>query len=444
LKGALGKLWLPALLVAICAWLALEKAGLGDYRIDAGTAVDALARGDLSTYFSWHPVMGPLGTLYQTPWSLLGGSEMGRYQWASFGCLLALAGLGTYLAAGPRRRGGATPARTAIAVLCVLNPLTVGALAVGHPEELLTTALALGAIVAACERRTWTAAVLLGLAVATKQWAVIAIFPVLMVLPARRVRTAAVAAGVVAVLNLPYALADPGALMSTQSGAAHGGRIPSIWSFWYAASTSGTRHLAGLGSTTVHEVPTLMQPLTHPLIAVLTLAVPLALWAWRGRWQIDPGDAIALFALVALLRCLLDPNDNLYYHASLLISLIAWDAVAPTGRLPLRSLAGTALALLFWNWSHHLGDLAAFNAAYLVVMVGAAVLIAAPLSRGGRSARTRGGRPPSRSPAPGRGGGRAAYRFARGAGGHAPLAARATRASRRGDLPRPRRASGWR
>jgi hypothetical protein len=112
--------------------------------------------------------------------------------------------------------------------------------------------------------------------------------------------------------------------------------------------------------------------LTHPLVVATFLIVPLAVWAWRGRFGIDPERAIALLALLALLRCALDPVDNLYYHAPLLLSLLAWDAVRPLGRLPLRGLCGAAFVLLFSRWSNNLGDLQAFNLAY----VGAGALIA--------------------------------------------------------------------
>lgn len=385
MRRAARTIWLPAALVAVCAWLAIEATAPGDYKIDAGTAVDALTRGDLSKYFSWHPMMGPLGTLFQAPWSLLGAGELGRERWAAFGCLLVLAALAWYLAEVARRRGVGSAARALIAFLCVCNPITFEALQMGHPEELLTAGLAVGAVVAACEKRTVSAAVLLGLAVATKQWAVIAIFPVLMALPARRVWTAAVAAAIAAVLYLPYVIADLGAVTTTNGAVAGGTQISSIWSLWYAASELSVRHLAHLGPHTVHAVPAPIEPFTHLLIIGLVVALPLGLWAWRGRWPVlRAGEAVALFALPALLRCTLDPNDNLYYHLAFLIALIAWDAVAPASKLPLRTLAGVAVALLFWRWERHLGDWAVFNAVYLAVAVGVALMVGATLFRRGR------------------------------------------------------------
>ena len=82
--------------------------------------------------------------------------------------------------------------------LCVANPVTLRALEIGHPEELLCAAFAIGAVLAASDRRTVLAAVLLGLAIASKAWAVLAIGPVLLALPGRRVLALAIAGTVTA------------------------------------------------------------------------------------------------------------------------------------------------------------------------------------------------------------------------------------------------------
>ena len=65
---------------------------------------------------------------------------------------------------------------------------------------------------------------------------------------------------------------------------------------------------------------------------------------------------MTMLAILALLRCALDPVDNAYYHLPLLLALLGWDAL-DAGRLPLRSLAGTSIALLFVAWSHNLSDI---------------------------------------------------------------------------------------
>jgi hypothetical protein len=373
-------LLLPGLLVGACFWLALTNTSTGDWDGDAAPAVRALAHWHLSDYLHAAPVMGPFSTVVQAPFWLLGGAGLAGFQWACLGCLLAAAALGWYLAALAGRRGAGPLFQLVLALLCVANPLTVEALRSGHPEEILTAALAVGAVATAAEGRPIPAGLLLGLAVASKQWAVLAIFPVLMALPRARLRCAAIGAAVLAALSLPALIVAPSAFFETQGNAASGGRLATIWSAWYPTAQDTVRQLPGGLSASVHELPTAVQAITHSLIVALVVLVPLAVWAWRGRFRLGGGEAMALLALLALLRCALDPVDNLYYHAPLLLALLGWDALSP-GRLPLRGLAGAALALLFWRWSQQLGDLALFNAAYLAVILAAALAIGATLVR---------------------------------------------------------------
>src|SRR4029077_4888166 len=94
--------------------------------------------------------------------------------------------------------------------------------------------------------------------------------------------------------------------------------------------------------------------------------------------------------LLALLRCVLDPVDNLYYHLPLLLALLGWDALAARG-LPLRGLVGAAVALFFLKVSPELASLYVFNAAYLAVVCSAGVAIALSLfSRDGIAGRSYG------------------------------------------------------
>jgi hypothetical protein len=283
----------------------------------------------------------------------------------------------------PRGCSGSALSQTLIAGICLVNPLTFEALRNGHPEEILTTALAVAAVAVASEGKGRRAAILLGLAIASKQWAVIAILPVLMALPARRVRMGLVAVAIFLVLTLPGFLASPSSFREVHDKAASTGRVVTPWSIWYPAADVKTEEYR-VDSTTltaqVHEAPPLIGSLAHPLIVLLALGLPLALTLRRRGFGLSGPDAMALLALLALLRCALDPVDNLYYHLPLLLALFGWDALAPRG-LPVRGLGGAALALFFWAWSRNLTDLQAFNAAYVMVMVTACALIATSLFR---------------------------------------------------------------
>jgi hypothetical protein len=380
-RGAIAKLWFPAVLATVAAWLAFDHAALGDYPSDSASAVEALAHGHLHAYLHAQPIMGPLATAFEAPFSRLGTSAFGSYEWACLGCLLVAACLGWYLADVARRRGASPAARALVGLLCLVNPLTLEAIQTGHPEEILTAALAIGAVILAIDRRELPAAICLGLAVASKQWAVLAIFPVLMALPARRLRACFVAAAVAAALYLPGLLLAPGAFVEIQRHAASGGRLATIWSVWFPLSPPTPRTLANLGTINmVHEQPQVVRNLTHFMVVASMVVVPVVLWLKRGHFRLDGAEPLALLALLALLRCCLDPVDNLYYHLPLLLALVAWDAV-DEGRLPLRGLLGAGVALLFWHWSRELGSLALFNAAYLVVAFGVAGAISLSLLR---------------------------------------------------------------
>jgi len=372
--------WVPFVLVgAAAAWLASTITATGEWDGDSWPKVHALTQGNFTEFFRAESMMGPFASVVQAPFAALsGGGALIAYRWSAFACLLAAGLLGLYLAHLARRRGVPTLGQALIAGLCLFNPLTIGALDKGHPEELLTAALAVAAIATASEGHRYRTAVLLGLAIASKQWAVIAILPVLMALPSSRIRVALIAGAIVAVLTLPALIAAPESFSEVHGAAASTGRVVTPWSVWYpAAEVTPEHHQVGSTSFTaeVHEAPPLAGSLSHPLIVFLALGLPVALALRRGGFRLSGPDAMGLLALLALLRCALDPVDNFYYHVPLLLALLGWDAL-DAWRLPLRGLAGTAIALLFWEWSHNLSDIQVFNFAYVTVAVAAAVIIA--------------------------------------------------------------------
>jgi hypothetical protein len=377
---------LPLLAVAaLSGWIALGISELGDYDSDAGPAIAALSHGHISAFLAEHPDMGPVSTLLRAPFAALGGSELAVYRLGSFACLLAVGLLGLYLARLAGRRGAGLATQTLLVALCLLNPLTFAALDAGHPEELLTGALAVAAVAVAAQGNRYRAALLLGLAIASKQWAVIAALPVLMALPATlpaaRLRAAALAAAIAVALTLPGAIANPDDFFETQRSLAVETQYVTPWSAWYPSSSATAFHLAE-ARTTIHPhyASDFVARASHPLIVLSALLLPAALAIRRRRLGISGADAMALLALLALLRCLLDPVDNLYYHAPLLLALVGWDALAANG-LPLRSLTAAALLEMLSRWDSGAIDPAAFNAVYLAIAGAAAIAIAATLLR---------------------------------------------------------------
>jgi hypothetical protein len=375
--------WAPFVVVAAAAaWIASTISATVEWDTDTWPRIQALTHGNLTEFFRVESMMGTFASVAQAPFAAIsGGGVLVAYRWSAFACLLAAGLLGLYLAHLARRRGMPTLGQALIAGLCLYNPLTIAALEMGHPEELLTAALAVAAIATAAEGHRYRAAVLLGLAVASKQWAVIAILPVLMALPSSRIRVALTAGAIVAVLTLPGLIAAPDSFTTVHGAAASAGSVVSPWNVWYPAAEVNSEHYE-VGSTSftakVHRAPPLVGSLSHPLIVLLAFGLPVALALRRGRFRISGPEAMALLALLALLRCALDPVDNLYYHVPLLLALLGWDGLG-AARLPLRGLAGTAIALLFWHWSHNLSDVQPFNFAYVAVAVAGGAMIALTL-----------------------------------------------------------------
>lgn len=373
-----------AVMALISVWMASRITSTGDWDGDSWPAVSALVHLDLGAYFASRPMMGPLPTLLQAPFAALGGEQlMSAYRWACVPSLLVAGLTGLYLASIARRRGAGLASQASIAVLALVNPLNLAALEGGHPEEILTAALAVAAVASASEDKGWRAAVLLGLALTSKQWAVIAILPTLMVLPRHRLRTGLVAAAIAAALTLPGLLAAPGGFAEVHESAARTGRAITPSSLWYPLATTKTEVVGREPTTFVAELqvaPPLVGDLSHPLIVLLTLGLPLAVAAYRGSFGISGSEAMALLALLALLRCALDSVNNIYYHVPLLVALVGWDALAARG-LPLRSLLAAAVASVFWSWSQDLTDVAAYNYAYIAVVILAGTAIGLGLGR---------------------------------------------------------------
>ena len=362
------------------AFMVSRISGMGDWPVDSWPAIDALAHGHLGDYLSAKAMMGIFSTLVQTPFAAAAGegAQLFAYKLASFPCVLAAGGLGLYLASLARARGVSAPGQWLIAGLCVVNPLTAGALGGGHPEEILTAALAVGAVAAATDGRRGWAAILLGLALASKQWAVIAILPTLMALPGRRMPVAVGALAIAAVFMLPPLVASPQAFHEVHDKAANTGGAVTPESVWYPLATVKTKVVAEQPEVLVarvHTAPAAVGALSHPLIVLLVFMLPLLLAKRRGGLWLSGGDAMALLALLALLRCALDPVNNIYYLEPLLLALLGWDALSSRS-LPLRGLLGVAVALGLRQWSLQLDDVSTYNYAYIALFALAGGMIA--------------------------------------------------------------------
>ncbi len=311
-----------------------------DYEHDASDAIDAVVRGDWAGYAANQPLMGSFSVLLRAPFVALNfhGNVTTIYYLGVLPCLVALIALGVVLGRRLAANGADTLTVWIAGALVVVNPLTIRAIHWGHPEELLGAALCVGAVLAVLDGRDVLGAVLLGLALATKQWAVIAIAPVLLAGPRRPVLLALCAGAIAAAFTLPLWLANAGQFGTVVEGAAGQlgqARLTTPWNIWWPLTDLG-------GSPALGErwlSPAWVTAISHPLAVLAGLVVAAAFWRRRDR---RPEDALLLLAIALLLRCVLDSWNNEYYHLPFVAALIAWEVVHRRD-LPYLSL-GVALA----------------------------------------------------------------------------------------------------
>jgi hypothetical protein len=344
------------------AWLGLYGFGWNDYDTEARPAIDALVQGHLDTFFALAPVYGG-SLLERAPFalapSLWGGGELAIYRTMALPCLLAAAALGLWLRARAGSLGLSRLVQAVVLALFVANPLTLAALELGHPDELIGGVLCVAAVLLAFSSRPAWAGLALGLAFANKQWAILALGPVLLALPGRRVLCMSVAGTISVALLAPFALFGPSAFTAGVRGATNpGSTIFQPWQLWWFFGHHGhvVRGLFGAIKPGYRTAPSWPAAISHPLIVALGLPLTLGVWArWRGadrqaRTSVSRlADALLLLALLLLLRCMLDTWDIVYYPLPFVLALGAWETLGPQ-RVPVLALASAVAVWAGWRW----------------------------------------------------------------------------------------------
>jgi hypothetical protein len=256
-------------------------------------------------------------------------------------CLAAGVALGVVLWRRAEEQGLGRKAAWAALLLCAANPLTLRALELGHPEELLGGVLCVGAALAAASRRPLLAGLLLGLAVANKPWAVLAVVPVAILAPEGRWRLLGLAGLVTAGLLGPLWLAGSGAVEKAGEVASDAGEIFQPWQVWWFLGDHGHVVMGAYAEKPGYRaapgwIGEVARPLVVfvPVLLSLTLARTLRTRPWH--------DGLLLLAFVLLLRCVLDPWNVVYYELPFLLALTAWEVHARRG-VPLVSITATLL-----------------------------------------------------------------------------------------------------
>jgi hypothetical protein len=343
------RLALPALVAilfsAAYGWSQLTGYVWTDYEHANELQFRALVHGDFASFFSLAAIEGP-SLLLRSPFAfaswLWGGSDMAIYRLVAVPGLLAGTVLAVVLWDLRARLWPNAGWGLVVVLLAAANPLTLRALAIGHPEELLGAVLCIGAVLAALWSKPYLAAVLLGLALANKAWAVLAIGPVLLALESHRWRALAIAGAIGAAFVIPFLLAGPDARSAVASAGGTDG-VWQPWQLWWPLGEHGhiVRGFDGLPKPDWRAAPAWIAPLTHPFIALLVVPASL-LWRLRRGPGPATGDIFLLLALLFLARCVLDPANNVYYHLPFVLSLLTWEALRRE-RPPVLTVVATCL-----------------------------------------------------------------------------------------------------
>jgi hypothetical protein len=178
----------------------------------------------------------------------------------------------------------------------------------------------------------------------------------------------------------------------TRSAASTPSSIFQPWqAFWFLGHHGALVHgLFGSRRPGYRIAPAWVGPISHPLILLCGVLVPLLFVAARGlrapraqcaRRLLRPiglRDALLMLTLLMLLRCLLDTWDNAYYTVPFLISLLAWEVFA-FRRAPAITLCASLLCLASFKWLPEHVSADAQAAFFLAWTAPLAILLAARL-----------------------------------------------------------------
>ncbi len=369
------RLPLALLLIGAAILLTLANTATGDYAVELRPSVDLLLSGDVQGFLAAAPIYGP-SVLPRVPFLLasdaLGAGWVGVYLAGAVACMLAVSVLAYVLDGRLLKLGRPRSVRSAVILTCLLAPVLTRATPMGHPEEALAGALCALALLAAIGGAPVWSGIALGAAVAAKPWAVLAILPALLAAPHGRWRLLLVAGATAFAAELPFLLSSPagtGGAVSTLSAAPHSFHPTQL--FWPLREVL----VDPVTGATGYRGPELVHRLSHG--GIVLLALPLsALFAWRlRRGRVGRTDALALLALLLLLRGLLDPWNSIYYVLPAILALVSWEALSRPG-LPVGAMAITAMTwITFVPGPDHLGA-DGLAALYLAWALPATVLLA--------------------------------------------------------------------
>jgi hypothetical protein len=272
-------------LYPVVAGSVMDATGIGSMKLPGSRSDSGRCRSTTVSTFQWH---GPLFFAWL----------LGLLGWPSL-----LAGL--VLAV---RASGRGPSRLDIVGLCLVGcalPVATALIQFFHPEDLFAMGLLLGALAAALRRRWLATGVLVALACCTKQYALLAAVPLVVV-------TAA------AILT-PLAVVMGKGMIDALAGA--------------NATLPGADTL--IGTSGLHGWMLVAFSRGSPLL----LSAMTALWARLrlGAAVMEPSTLTALLAVSLALRLLFEVNLYDYYFMALSVALVTADMIG--GRIRFETVA---------------------------------------------------------------------------------------------------------
>jgi hypothetical protein len=262
-------------------------------------------------------------------WSVTSGAPLPTYALGYVGGPVLMGGVVALLRATGRGRRVWEP--TVLVMLACIPTVWTPLVQFFHPQDLVAMGLALGGL--ACARRDWWfwAGVLLGLAVTSQQFVLLALVPLVVVAPKhRRNRFVGAATGTAALVVLPVLVAT--------SGRAFG---PAI------LGSGNTRSFGGTVLWELHLHGALLVGASR--IAPILMSMLLAWWALRrlGPSVREPLPLVSLVATSLGLRLVFEQNLFGYYFMALTVSVIMLDVIG--GRIRGQLVAWIALVALAFS-----------------------------------------------------------------------------------------------
>jgi hypothetical protein len=329
------------------AWDGLLTPAFSDYELEAEPAFDLLRAGHFHSFLTHAPSYGG-SLILRAPFVLastllhVGGD--GAYRASAVPAMLASLALGVWLF----HRLSGKSAWLAL-ILCTANPLTLASYEIGHPEELLGAVLCAAAVLVALRDHAVWAGVLVGLAMANKPWAALAVLPVVLALDRGRIKGLVSAGAACAIVLAPLMLAGGQSIGRAAASANHVGVIFLPCQIWWFFGSTGHVVMGLTGpKPDFRAAPAWIESVAHPIVILAGLAMAAAWWYVRRRGG-DRRDALGLLTIVMLGRCILDPWNVVYYELPFVIALLCWEVELrrpPIGALVASLVIWTTFELL--------------------------------------------------------------------------------------------------